>query len=458
MRELEEKLLLELSSVQGNILDDDTIIVSLEKLKKETAEVSAEARGTVALCSYGVAAAHTVPCVHARVWIHRLRTRMSSSQTSPSCRSRTCRSRRRARARTLRCSSCRSCTCCTSSRCSSSSSSSTPCLVRHRRKARRCRARVHARVVVASLLHACPCPGVVSVVSHRLLTARSYGGCRRLQRHDGCREHVCPSPSAAGAAVRIRGAEPVARAPSRAGPTACTGSWMSSLTVVFFAPSVVLPVLTPSARCMVASVARRLFFSLNRDVAVVSSQLSLAARRADLNEAEMQLLFRGASLLDASAANVAVVNEVLGEGVSALSQAQLKVWSRGCRCRCRSVVAHAAGVVVVPRCRRRRACLALARAAGRSCARTCGPVRMSGDGSSREGSRSPTHPALRTFRVGVCCLLVSSPHPQQHRYLIPQCTFVTALQLCAICGCRRPVAVMAWCCRRVGGSSWQRRP
>ncbi len=40
LRELEEQLLRELSSVSGNILDNDSIIMSLERLKKEAAEVS----------------------------------------------------------------------------------------------------------------------------------------------------------------------------------------------------------------------------------------------------------------------------------------------------------------------------------------------------------------------------------------------------------------------------------
>ena len=42
MRELEEKLLAELSAVTGNILDNDSIILSLESIKKETSEVAAE--------------------------------------------------------------------------------------------------------------------------------------------------------------------------------------------------------------------------------------------------------------------------------------------------------------------------------------------------------------------------------------------------------------------------------
>ena len=44
LRELEEKLLSELNSVTGNILDNDTIIQSLESIKKETSEVAAEVR------------------------------------------------------------------------------------------------------------------------------------------------------------------------------------------------------------------------------------------------------------------------------------------------------------------------------------------------------------------------------------------------------------------------------
>ena len=42
LRELEEQLLRELSSVSGNILDNDAIIMSLERLKKEAADVTTQ--------------------------------------------------------------------------------------------------------------------------------------------------------------------------------------------------------------------------------------------------------------------------------------------------------------------------------------------------------------------------------------------------------------------------------
>jgi dynein heavy chain 1 len=45
LRDLEEKLLLELNSVTGNILDNDSIILSLESIKKEAQEVADEVRG-----------------------------------------------------------------------------------------------------------------------------------------------------------------------------------------------------------------------------------------------------------------------------------------------------------------------------------------------------------------------------------------------------------------------------
>lgn len=50
LRELEEQLLRELSSVSGNILENDAIIVSLERLKREAADVSKQVR--VCLCVF----------------------------------------------------------------------------------------------------------------------------------------------------------------------------------------------------------------------------------------------------------------------------------------------------------------------------------------------------------------------------------------------------------------------
>ena len=49
LRELEEQLLRELSSVSGNILDNDTIINSLERLKTEAADVTKQVNVVVLL-------------------------------------------------------------------------------------------------------------------------------------------------------------------------------------------------------------------------------------------------------------------------------------------------------------------------------------------------------------------------------------------------------------------------
>jgi hypothetical protein len=57
LRELEEKLLLELNSVTGNILENDAIILSLESIKREASEVAAEVSeglSVVCCCSFGV--------------------------------------------------------------------------------------------------------------------------------------------------------------------------------------------------------------------------------------------------------------------------------------------------------------------------------------------------------------------------------------------------------------------
>lgn len=42
LRELEDNLLNALSNVQGNILDDEKVIATLEKLKKEAGEVQVQ--------------------------------------------------------------------------------------------------------------------------------------------------------------------------------------------------------------------------------------------------------------------------------------------------------------------------------------------------------------------------------------------------------------------------------
>ena len=47
LRELEEKLLSELSSVKGDILDDDRVIEALERLKGEAAQVNEERQKTL---------------------------------------------------------------------------------------------------------------------------------------------------------------------------------------------------------------------------------------------------------------------------------------------------------------------------------------------------------------------------------------------------------------------------
>ena len=56
LRDLEEKLLAELAAVQGNILDDDSVIVALETLQKEAAEVAEEAAKTDSVMAEVIAA------------------------------------------------------------------------------------------------------------------------------------------------------------------------------------------------------------------------------------------------------------------------------------------------------------------------------------------------------------------------------------------------------------------
>ena len=51
LRQLEEQLLLELSSVSGNILDNDAIIKSLETLKNEAADVTTQVCVRACMCA-----------------------------------------------------------------------------------------------------------------------------------------------------------------------------------------------------------------------------------------------------------------------------------------------------------------------------------------------------------------------------------------------------------------------